>query len=85
MLETASYDVLLLLDRCHAASAIIKGGTSNTMEVLAGCAQESRAAGPAGESPFSHCLIKYLRSNASLSRGFFVTELQAKLSFDNVL
>src|SRR5437667_4109000 len=89
MLEgTPYYDVLLLLDCCNAASAVTKGSTSKTMEVLAGCARESIARGPGGPlvygSPFTHCLTKYLRSCAGPD-GFFVTELQARLSIDNVL
>jgi hypothetical protein len=87
-LEAAPYDVLLLLDCCNAASAVTKGIGYKTMEVLAGCARESLALGPGGPvhgSPFTHCIDKYLRSCASLPHGFFVTELQAKLSFDNIL
>src|SRR5881275_1077749 len=89
-LETAPYDVLLLLDCCHAASAVTKGAASKTMEILAGCARESVAAGPGGKlirgSPFTHCLIKYLRSCAGVfPHGFSIGELQVKLTLDKVL
>ena len=63
MLEDAPYDVLLILDCCHAAGAVTKGSGA-TMEVLAGCAREKKAEGPNGMhtiySPFTHALIKHL-------------------------
>jgi hypothetical protein len=45
MLEKAGFDVLLILDCCHAAGAITKGITG-TMEVLAGCGREAKAIAP---------------------------------------
>jgi hypothetical protein len=42
-LEEASYDVLVILDCCHAAAAVRKG--DGTMEVLAGCARDKNSRG----------------------------------------
>ena len=88
MLETAGFDVLLILDCCYAAGAVTKG-PGGTMEVLAGCSRESNAGGPGSSSaigsPFTHTLIKHLEESATQPHGLLMTELQALLSFDKVL
>ena len=88
MLEKAEFDVLLILDCCHAAGAITKGITG-TMEVLAGCGREVKAIAPGRGSvlgsPFTHCLIKHLEESATRPQGLLMTELQAFLSLDEVL
>jgi hypothetical protein len=88
MLETAEFDVLLILDCCYAAGAITKGPTS-TMEVLAGCSRESKAGGPGASSiissPFTHTLIRHLEESATEPHGLLITELYTLLSLDKVL
>jgi hypothetical protein len=87
MLERAGFDVLLILDCCHAAGAVTKG--SSKMEVLAGCGQKIKAAVPgAGNvfgSPFTSTLIKHLEEQATQPNGLLIKELQALLSYDEVL
>jgi hypothetical protein len=85
MLERAGFDVLLLLDCCHAAAAVTKG--CNTMEILAGCGRESIAAGPSGEggSPFTSALIKHLSKEETQLSGLLISELQTMLSYDEIL
>lgn len=88
MLEKAEFDVLLVLDCCHAAGAVTKG-TTGTMEVLAGCGREVKAIAPGRGSvigsPFTHSLIKHLEESATRPQGLLITELQAFLSLDEVL
>lgn len=88
MLERAEFDVLLVLDCCHAAGAVTKGSGS-TMEVLAGCSRESKAAAPGRGcvigSPFTHTLIQHLEEGAKQPYGLLITELQTFLSLDKVL
>lgn len=88
MLEDANFDVLLILNCCHAARAVTKGSNS-TMEVLAGCGREVLAEGPGGShptgSPFTQTLIKYLRASANRYQGLLVTELQSYMSLDEAL
>jgi hypothetical protein len=89
MLEKAKFDVLLILDCCHAAGAVTKGSTG-TMEVLAGCSRENKAAGPWGScsvigSPFTQTLIKHLEESSTRPHGLLMTELQTLLSLDKVL
>jgi hypothetical protein len=87
-LESAIFDVFLVLDCCQAAGAITKGSGS-TMEVLAGCSREVTAVGPGmGRvigSPFTHSLIKHLEERAMQPHGLLVAELQTFLSLDEVL
>lgn len=88
MLEKARFDVLLILDCCHAAGAVTKGSTG-TMEVLAGCGRENKATGPGGSSvigsPFTHTLTKHLEEQVSRPYGFLMAELQTLLSLDKLL
>ena len=88
MLETAGFDVLLILDCCYAAGAITKG-LGGTMEVLAGCSRESNAGAPGASSaigsPFTDTLIRHLEESATRPRGLLMTELQTLLSLDKVL
>jgi hypothetical protein len=89
MLERAKFDVLLILDCCHAAMAVTKG-PAGTMEVLAGCSRENKAGGPGASSvigsPFTSTLIKHLEESANTRpHGLLMTELQALLSLDEVL
>jgi len=86
LLEKAGFDVLLILDCCHAAGAVTKG--SSTMEVLAGCGRENMVVAPgAGNvgSPFTSTLIKHLKNQAAQPNGLLITELQTLLSYDEVL
>jgi hypothetical protein len=88
MLERAGFDVLLILDCCHAAGVVTKG-PGGTMEVLAGCSRESEAGGPGASSaigsPFTHTLIRHLEESATRPHGLLMTELQALLSLDKIL
>ena len=81
--------MLLLLDCCQAARAVTKSAIPGTKEVLASCARESFASGPGGSyvpgSAFTYCLTRTLKLNATLHRGFVITQLQTWLSFDEVL
>jgi hypothetical protein len=85
MLERAGFDVLLILDCCHAAGAVTKG--SSTMEVLAGCGRENMVVAPGAGSvgPFTRTLIKHLKKQATQPNGLLITELQTLLSYDEVL
>jgi ankyrin repeat protein len=88
MLERARFDVLLILDCCHAAGAVTKGSAS-TMEILAGCSREAKAVAPGGGrvigSPFTHTLIEHLEKGAENPHGLIISELQTRLSFDKIL
>jgi hypothetical protein len=88
MLENAKFDVLLILDCCHAAGAVTKG-TTGTMEVLAGCGRETTARGPGGGSvigsPFTYSLTSIPEKEASRPSGLLMVELQTLLSTDKVL
>lgn len=88
MLEVAKFDVLLILDCCHAGGAVTKG-SNTTMEVLAACGREVTATGPGGShptgSPFTQTLIKHLRSSANCSQGLLITELQTYMSLGEAL
>jgi hypothetical protein len=64
-------------------------GFAGTMEVLAGCSRESKAAAPgAGSvigSPFTHALIKHVQEQPFQPHGLLITELQTLLSLDEIL
>lgn len=87
LLETAGFDVLLVLDCCHAAGAVTKGAGS-TMEILAGCSREGEAGGPGSSralgSPFTHVLSKHL-SESVPPCGLLISELFTLMSLDKTL
>jgi hypothetical protein len=82
------FDVLLILDCCHAAGSVTKGGKA-TMEVLAGCSREGIAGGPGSSraigSPFTYVLTKHLREEAARPGGLVISELLTLMSLDEVL
>jgi len=87
MLENANFDVLLILDCCHAAGTVTKGSNS-TIEVLDGCGRDVLASGPGNShptgSPFTQTLIKHPRPPAEPPQGLLMSELQCYMSLDKV-
>jgi len=88
ILESAVYDVLLILDCCYAAAAITKG-SGGKMEVLAGCARERKADGPNSRhsirSPFTDTLIRHLHEQRMRQSRLYVSELEVSMAMDRVL
>jgi hypothetical protein len=88
LLEDASstFDVLIILDCCHAAGAVLKA-SNGTMEVFAGCGREATplAPGRSSGSPFTQTLIKHLRRFAAAPQGVLIGELHLDMSCDEVL
>ncbi|KAF8851404.1 hypothetical protein BDZ45DRAFT_750678 [Acephala macrosclerotiorum] len=75
LFESATSDVLLLLDCCAAASSAPKGGTAMT-ETIAACGWESIAAEP-GRFSFTTALIEVLEE--WINRRFSVAMLHSKI------